>query len=92
MSRLLAIAALMLACAGCFSPDKPICSYACADTEPRCPESYECRADGYCHLVGTVSACPFSDAAMPQDMSAAAGSDMPVVDMASPAGDLASTD
>ena len=75
MRRLLLLVAT-LAVAGCFSPDKPTCSYACSDTEPRCPVDYECRTDGYCHLVGTTTACLFSDAAVPQDMSAATPPDM----------------
>jgi hypothetical protein len=87
MRRLLAIAALALACGGCFNPDKPTCSYACADTEPKCPQDYECRSDGYCHLTGTTEACAFGDAAMPGDMSASAGGG----DM-TPAGDMSSTD
>ena len=74
MKRLLLFAAL--AVAGCFSPDKPTCSYACADVEPRCPEDYECRSDGYCHLVGSTTMCLFSDAAMPQDMSVTMPPDM----------------
>ncbi|MDB4971483.1 MAG: hypothetical protein JWN44_7172 [Myxococcales bacterium] len=65
-----------LALPGCFSPDKPTCSYACADTSPKCPESYECRTDGYCHLTGTTTACLFSDAAVPLDMSVATVPDM----------------
>ncbi len=93
MKRLLALAALTLASAGCFNVDKPTCSYACAASAPQCPTDYECRADGYCHLVGTTDACLFSDAAMPQDMSAAVGGDMASMpDMSSAAGDLASTD
>jgi hypothetical protein len=70
--RLLSLAALALAVAfsGCFNVDKPTCSYACSDTTPACPDDYECRTDGYCHLVGTTAECMFSDAAMaPIDMS-----------------------
>lgn len=86
MKRLLALCALALCTAGCFSPEKPICSYVCADTAPKCPDDYECRSDGYCHKIGTSDACPFSDAAMPADLSATAPPDM------TSAGDLASTD
>lgn len=57
-----------LALGGCFSPSQPICSYACADNAPRCPDHYECRPDGYCHRIGTTAACSFSD--MSTDMSA----------------------
>jgi hypothetical protein len=72
MRRLLAIAALALAAgtlSGCFNVDKPTCSYACSDTAPACPDDYECRSDGYCHLAGTTASCAFSDAAVPLDMS-----------------------
>ncbi len=77
MLRRFAFAALLCSVAGCFNPDKPTCSYVCADTEPKCPEDYECRPDGYCHLTGTTDVCPFTDAAMPLDMSANA-SDLPL--------------
>ncbi len=73
--RLIALAALALA-AGCFNPDKPTCSYVCADVDPKCPDDYECRADGYCHLIGTTDSCLFSDAAMPLDLSVTVPSDM----------------
>jgi hypothetical protein len=72
MRRLLAIATLALAAgsfSGCFNVDKPTCSYACSDTTPKCPDDYECRSDGYCHLTGTTAECAFSDAAVPLDMS-----------------------
>jgi hypothetical protein len=75
MGRLLLLVAT-LGLAGCFSPDKPTCSYACADVEPKCPDDYECRTDGYCHLKGSTTACLFSDAAVPQDMSAATPPDL----------------
>jgi hypothetical protein len=75
MRRLVSIFALALAAttgfSGCFNVDKPTCSYVCSDTSPKCPDSYECRSDGYCHLVGTTAACTFADAAVqvPVDMS-----------------------
>ena len=65
----LSLVVAVLAFAGCFSPDKPTCSYACADVEPKCPDDYECRTDGYCHLKGSTTACFFSDAAVPLDLS-----------------------
>ena len=43
----------------CFQPDLPACSYRCNATEPRCPDEYECRSDGYCHLQGNTEACPY---------------------------------
>jgi len=79
MRRLLSIAALALAAAsfsGCFNVDKPTCSYACSDTSPKCPDDYECRTDGYCHLTGTTAECAFSDAAVPLDMATAAPADL----------------
>ena len=66
---LAALAAPLFVAAGCFNPDQPSCSYACADADPRCPDDYECRSDGYCHLTGTTEACLFSDAAVPLDMA-----------------------
>jgi hypothetical protein len=75
MRRLLTIAVLALAAtsgfSGCFNVDKPTCSYVCSDTTPKCPDDYECRTDGYCHLTGTTAACSFADAAVqvPGDMS-----------------------
>ncbi len=73
--RLLALAVLAVA-AGCFNPDKPTCSYVCADVDPKCPDDYECRPDGYCHLIGTTDSCLFSDAATPNDMAMTLPSDM----------------
>ena len=72
MRRLLAPALFALAAlsfSGCFNVDKPICSYACSDTTPRCPDDYECRTDGYCHKIGSTAECAFSDAAVPLDLS-----------------------
>jgi hypothetical protein len=73
MARLASIALVALCAlgfAGCFSVDRPICSYACSDTSPKCPDDYECRTDGYCHLVGTTASCSFADAAVqPLDMT-----------------------
>mgnify|MGYP000502906058 FL=1 len=62
----------------CFSPALPACSYRCNTTEPRCPDEYECRVDGYCHLKGNSESCPFfmdlspqpADLSTPGDMSA----------------------
>jgi hypothetical protein len=67
MKRLIVLA--LFACAGCFSPNEPICSFACADTDPKCPQDYICLDDGYCHLHGDPTACGYSDAAVPIDMS-----------------------
>jgi hypothetical protein len=86
MRRLVASAALALASlalSGCFNVDEPVCSYACAEVEPKCPEDYECRSDGYCHKKGTTGACSFSVL----DMSAAAVNDLASSDLAPPTTD-----
>ena len=58
----------------CFSPDLPACSFRCGPADPMCPDEYECRADGYCHLLGSTAACPFSmDLAPAPDLSSADG-------------------
>ena len=47
----------------CFSPDLPACSFLCGPPDqasPRCPEDYECRADGVCHQIGGTDVCPFT--------------------------------
>jgi len=76
-----------LALTRCFVPDLPACSYICAKegTEPRCPDEYECRMDGYCHLRGSTEACPYSmdlgpDAAQPRPDLATAAADLSPVD------------
>lgn len=45
----------------CFNVDQPICSFVCGPSSA-CPEDYECRSDGYCHLRGSIESCEFSDA------------------------------
>lgn len=90
MRRLVTAAAMLLAAAsfsGCFNVDKPTCSYVCSDTAPACPDDYECRADGYCHLKGTTEACAFSDAAVPLDMSMSLPADMSPGNDLTPLGD-----
>jgi hypothetical protein len=79
----LALIAAVLVLAGCFSPDQPLCAYSCGDTDPKCPDNYVCLSDGYCHLHGDPTACPYSDAAMgdlamtlPPDMSVPSTIDM----------------
>jgi hypothetical protein len=69
---LLAIPAVALV--GCFEFDEPACSFKCgagggADS---CPDDYECRSDGYCHRHDSTDVCPFSDAAVGDDLSAQA--------------------
>jgi hypothetical protein len=70
MRRLFCAFTLALALGGCFSPDKPVCSFSCGTTSPQCPDDYTCQADGICHLNGQpITQCPFADAAMAPDMS-----------------------
>jgi len=64
----LALALLPLSTSGCFSPEEPICSFACGDNGA-CPDNYECRTDGYCHRKGTTESCLFSDAAVAPDLA-----------------------
>jgi hypothetical protein len=46
MSRALAsIVAAALLAAGCLVPSPPDGALKCADTQPRCPDGYECRKD-----------------------------------------------
>jgi hypothetical protein len=80
----LGLVAVAFAGGGCFDPDRPVCSYVCSESEPRCPDEYECRSDNYCHLVGSTQACGFSDAAVATDLSV-------TVDMSQPS-DLADHD
>jgi hypothetical protein len=57
--------ALSLAVAGCFNPDEPDCAFVCGP-QGKCPESYECRPDNYCHKVGTSGPCVgYTDASVP---------------------------
>lgn len=69
---------LVLALSQCFSPTLPACSYQCAMEDPRCPEDYECREDGLCHLKGNNEVCPFDLSSAP-DQARATG-DMPAGD------------
>jgi len=47
----------------CFSPQLGDCAYVCYQNDggaPLCPEQYECRSDGYCHLLGSTMVCPYT--------------------------------
>jgi len=57
MRKLLALVPL-LALAGCFDPDEPLCVFSCAEAPHECPSGYECRSDNYCHKAGTSGLCP----------------------------------
>lgn len=41
----------------CFAPSYADCAFRCGPTAPVCPDEYECRADGYCHLRDTDAVC-----------------------------------
>lgn len=58
--------------ADCYAPTYWDCAFRCGTKEPVCPDEYQCRNDGYCHLRGSTAACPF-----PSDLGA------PAVDAAS---------
>ncbi|MBI5477930.1 MAG: SUMF1/EgtB/PvdO family nonheme iron enzyme [Deltaproteobacteria bacterium] len=55
----------------CVSDRGPLCAFSCDDGI--CPEGFECRADAYCHVVGTEEPCegfPEScSSSCPQDMA-----------------------
>jgi len=72
----------------CFTPDLPACAYRCNATEPRCPDEYECRVDGYCHLKGNDEACPYTQDLVPPPVFDLSGR---LPDLTSP-GDLSSSD
>lgn len=69
---------LVLGLSQCFAPTLPACSYQCAMDEPRCPDDYECRDDGLCHLKGNTQACNF-DLSSP-DLARASTGDMQTSD------------
>ena len=71
MTRLIALAAVLTVVA-CFAPDNPICAFRCDDSamnSGHCPDAYECRGDGYCHLKGSTEACPFPPLDMPMSVA-----------------------
>jgi hypothetical protein len=68
MRRALLVLGLVML-GGCFKPERPTCSYICSESEPRCPDEYECREDNYCHLKGSTAACGFGDASAAVDQS-----------------------
>jgi hypothetical protein len=74
MKKLLLL--FVLASAGCFSVTQPLCSFTCADEDPKCPVDYVCLSDGYCHLHGNSQSCGFSDAAVPNDLAMSLPVDM----------------
>lgn len=81
--------AIALACAlslpACFNPDQPACTFRCDSAignGRRCPESYSCGADNYCHLNGNTDVCPYAvDSAVIVDMTAASPDLTPAADL-----------
>lgn len=69
----------------CFSPDLPVCSFQCYGSA--CPQDYECRDDGYCHLIGTTAACNF-----PTDLRTPAAPDLNRPDGGTPGSDMEGAD
>lgn len=51
----------------CFAPTYSDCAFRCGPQIPLCPDEYECRSDGYCHLHASTAIC----AAVPGDLGAA---------------------
>jgi hypothetical protein len=39
----------------CFAPSYHDCAFRCNPTAPPCPDEYECRSDGYCHLRSSAA-------------------------------------
>lgn len=85
--------AALLFLARCFQPDLPVCSYRCNPTEPRCPDEYECRTDGYCHLKGSAQECPYGmdlspapDLGQPRDQSLPPDQTLPPSDQGTDSG------
>lgn len=78
VARLALLPLLATALPGCFQPDLPVCAFRCGTdvgNGRRCPESYTCQADDYCHLNGSTGACPW-EAGTSTDMAAAAPADL----------------
>jgi hypothetical protein len=46
--------------AACFSPREPACAFSCA-TDGKCPPSYSCRPDGFCHRDDDAGVCLLGD-------------------------------
>ena len=41
----------------CFTPSYADCAFRCGPQAPECPDEYECRPDGYCHLPDSEAVC-----------------------------------
>lgn len=52
--------------AACYAPTYVDCAFRCGSSMPACPDEYECRSDGYCHVHDSAITCSFAT-----DMSAA---------------------
>ncbi|MFO0578786.1 MAG: hypothetical protein U1A78_32690 [Polyangia bacterium] len=63
--------AAVLALAQCFAPTYSDCAFRCGPQAPLCPDEYECRSDGYCHLRESTASCPYTlDLSPPPDLGA----------------------
>ncbi len=51
----------------CFAPTYSDCAFRCGPSDPLCPDEYECRGDGYCHLPSSVVTCAMPDLAPSSD-------------------------
>lgn len=58
----------------CFVPTYSDCAFRCGTTTPLCPEQYECRSDGYCHLPDSAAVCSLSDLSVAIDLATDAAS------------------
>jgi hypothetical protein len=57
---LLAIAVVLGAVTGCFSPRNPPCAFTCITAGNLCPDSFTCGTDGLCHRDGAEDVCGLS--------------------------------
>jgi len=70
-----ALAFLLLAAAGCYSPRQPACAFSCIE-DGACPAGYSCQADGVCHRDGDQGTCAIpSQIDASQDLVQEAGAD-----------------
>lgn len=70
-----------LFCASCYAPTYGDCAFRCGSANPVCPDEYECRTDGYCHLHDSAIVCSFAS-----DMSTAPTQDLSTADTAGTGG------
>lgn len=59
----------------CYAPTYSDCAFRCGPAAPMCPEQYECRVDGYCHLPASMVICAVAhDLGVALDLATAAAS------------------